>query len=56
MREKINVRRVLVQKPEGKRPLARPECRDENIKIHFTEIQWDFSNGFIWRTGSGREQ
>ena len=28
--EKINAHRVLVGKPEGKRPLGRPKCRREN--------------------------
>jgi hypothetical protein len=56
MREKRNVRSVLVRKPEGKRQLARPRFRDENIKIYFTEVSWDFSNGFIWlRKGTVRD-
>jgi hypothetical protein len=37
-----NVQRVLVRKPEGKRPLERRRYRDENIKVDFTEISWDF--------------
>jgi hypothetical protein len=29
---------------------------DENIKMDFTEISWDFSDGFIWlRKGTVRE-
>jgi len=32
---KRNVQRVLMRKPEGKRPLERRRYRDENIKIDF---------------------
>jgi len=31
--------RVLVGKPEGKRPLVRPRCRwEDNIKVDFQEV------------------
>jgi hypothetical protein len=41
MGEGRNVYRVLVGKPEGKRPLERPRRRWENgIKIDFREIGW----------------
>jgi hypothetical protein len=30
--------RVLVGKPEGKRPLGRPRCRWDNIKMDLQEI------------------
>jgi hypothetical protein len=34
MREERGVYRVLVGKPEGKRPLGRPKCRwEDNIKM-----------------------
>jgi hypothetical protein len=34
--------RILVGKPEGKRPLGRPRRRwVDNIKIDITEIEWD---------------
>jgi hypothetical protein len=34
MEEKRNAYRILVGKPEGKRPLGRPRCRSvDNIKI-----------------------
>ena len=34
--------RVLVGKPEGKRPLARPRCRwTDNIKMHLKEVGCD---------------
>jgi hypothetical protein len=39
MGEKRNVYRLLVGKPEGKRPLGRPRCRWlDNIKMDHFEI------------------
>jgi hypothetical protein len=39
MVEKRNVYRLLVGKPEGKRPLARPICRwIDNIEMDLLEI------------------
>jgi hypothetical protein len=39
MGEKRNVYRLLVGKPEGKRPLGRPRHRwIDNIKMHLLEI------------------
>jgi hypothetical protein len=39
--EKRNVCRVLVGKPEGKRPLGRFRCeRKNNIKVDLREIGW----------------
>jgi hypothetical protein len=47
MREDRNVYKVLVRKPEGKRPLGRPRCRWENwIRMDLRktglggEIEW----------------
>ena len=38
MEEGRGVHKVLVGKPEGKRPLGRPRCRwDDNIKMDFQE-------------------
>jgi hypothetical protein len=38
---KRNAYRILVGKPEGKRPLGRPRCRwVDNIKIDLREIEW----------------
>jgi hypothetical protein len=38
--------RILVGKPEGKRPLGRPRRRwVDNIKIYLREIAWD---GIDW--------
>jgi hypothetical protein len=39
--EKRNASRILVVKPEGKRPLGRPRHRwVDNIKISLREIGW----------------
>jgi hypothetical protein len=41
MGEKRNVYRLLVGKPEGKRPLGRPRCRwVYNIKMNLLETGW----------------
>jgi hypothetical protein len=41
MEEKRNVYRILVGKPEGKRPLGRPRRRwVDNIKMDLREIGW----------------
>jgi hypothetical protein len=46
MREKRNAYGILVEKPEGKRPLGRPILRwIDNIKIDHKEIGWD---GMDW--------
>jgi hypothetical protein len=56
MREKRNAYRLLVGKPEGKRPLGRPRCRLVDI-IKILE-RWD---GVMWtrlvwvRIGTGGE-
>jgi hypothetical protein len=40
--EKRNVTRILVGKPEGKRPQGRPRRRRvDNIKLERREIGWD---------------
>jgi hypothetical protein len=44
----IKVYRVLVGKPEGKRPLGRPRRRwEDGIRIDLREIGWVWS-GFSW--------
>jgi hypothetical protein len=49
--EKRNAYRILVGKPEGKKPLGRPRRRwVDSIKIDLREIGWD---GMVW-TGSIR--
>jgi hypothetical protein len=42
MGEKWNVYRLLVGKPEGKRPLGRPRRRRvDNIRMDLGEVGWD---------------
>jgi hypothetical protein len=42
MGDKRNAYRILVGKPEGKRPLGRPRCRwVDSIIIDLREIGWD---------------
>jgi hypothetical protein len=49
MVEKKNAYRILVGKPEGKRPLGRPRRRwVDNIKMDLREIEWDVWIGLIW--------
>jgi hypothetical protein len=43
--EKKNLYRILVGKPEGKRPLERPRLRwVNNIEMDLREIGWDGMN------------
>jgi hypothetical protein len=42
MGEKRNAYRILVENPEGKRPLGRPRHRwSNNIKMDLRKIEWD---------------
>jgi hypothetical protein len=46
MGEKRNAYRILVGKPEGKKPLGKPKRRwEDNIKINLREIGW---GGMDW--------
>jgi hypothetical protein len=46
MGEKRNAYRILVEMPEGKRPLGRPKRRwVDNIKMDLRQIEWD---GMDW--------
>jgi hypothetical protein len=43
--ERRNAYRILVGKPEGKRPLGRPRRRwVDNIKMDLGEVEWDSRN------------
>jgi hypothetical protein len=45
MGKKKNTHRILVGKPEGKRPLGRPKCRwGHNIKMDLKEMEWGDMN------------
>jgi hypothetical protein len=56
MGERRGAYRVLVGKPEGRRPLERPRRRwDDNIKMDLQEVGWEGARtGSIWlRIGTG---
>ena len=55
MGERRGSYRVLVGKPEGKRPLGRPRPRwEDNIKVDLKEVGWEAWTGLIWlRIGTG---
>jgi hypothetical protein len=41
--------RVLVVKPEGKRPLGRPRRRwEDKIKMDLQEVGWEAWAGMMW--------
>jgi hypothetical protein len=48
--------RILVVRPEGRRPLGRPRHRwEDNIKMYLQEVEWGGTwTGLIWlRIGTG---
>ena len=55
MGERRHVYRVLVGKPEGKRPLGRPRHKLEvNIRMDLQEVGWGVWTRLIWlRIGTG---
>jgi hypothetical protein len=55
MGEERKVYKVLVGKPEGKRPLGKPRRRwEDGIRIDLREIDLGVLIGFDWlRTGTG---
>jgi hypothetical protein len=53
MEEKRNAHRILVGKPERKRPLGRPRSRwVDNIKIDLREIGWSIMDWIDLAEGS----
>jgi hypothetical protein len=49
MGEERKVYRVLVEKPEGKRPHIRPRRRwEDGIRMHLREIGWGVRSSFNW--------
>ena len=58
MGEGRGVHRVLVGKPEGKRPLGRPKRRwEDNIKMDLQEVGGVVGTGWSWlRIGTGGER
>jgi hypothetical protein len=55
MGEETGVHRVLVGKPEGKRPLGRTRCRwEDNIKMDLQGVGGVMGIGWSWlRVGTG---
>ena len=55
MGERRDVCRILVWKPQGKRPLERNRPRlEDNIKMDFQEVGWRVWTGLIWlKIGAG---
>jgi hypothetical protein len=44
-----NVCKILVGKPEGKKPLGRPRSRwEDNIKMYLWKIEFGAWIGFMW--------
>jgi hypothetical protein len=57
MGDKWNAYRLVVGKPEGRRPLGRPRCRWlENIRMDLVEVEELVWTGLVWlRMGTGGE-
>jgi len=55
--ERRDAYRVLVGRPEGKRPLGRPRLIwEDKIKMYLKEVRRGAWTGLIWlRTGKGGE-
>jgi hypothetical protein len=54
MGDRAGAHRVLVGRPERKKPLGRPRCRLENIKYIFKRLDGEAWTGLIWlRIGTG---
>jgi hypothetical protein len=56
MGEMRNAYRLLVRKPEGKRPLGRPRLRWVDIRMDLGEVGWVMWTELVWlRIGTGGE-
>jgi hypothetical protein len=57
MGEKRNAYRLLVGKPDLKRPLGRLRCRwVDIIRMDLGEVEWGVWTGLVWlRIGTGGE-
>jgi hypothetical protein len=55
MEEKRVAYRILVGRPEGRRPFGRPRRRwEDNIKMDLQEVGWEAWTGLSWlRIGRG---
>jgi hypothetical protein len=55
MGEERGAYRILVRRPEGRRPFGRPRHRwEDNIKMDLQEVGWGTRTGLIWlRIGTG---
>ena len=55
MGDRRDIFRVLVGKPEGKRPLWRPRLRwEDNIKMELQKVEWTGSSWLRIGTGGGK--
>jgi hypothetical protein len=48
IRDRRGAYRVLVGKPEGKRPLGKPRHRQEDITLDCQKVGWGAWTGFMW--------
>ena len=56
MEQSRSAYRVLVGKPEGKRPLGRPRCRwEDNIKVNLREVSCDPGDYILLKIGTNSE-
>jgi hypothetical protein len=55
MGDRSGAYRVLVEKPEGRKPLGRPRHRwEDNIKMDLQKVGWRAWTGLIWlKIGTG---
>jgi hypothetical protein len=54
MGEERGTYRILVGRPEGRRPLGRLRHRWDNIKMDLQDVGWGAWTGLIWfRIGTG---